>query len=436
MKHGWGIPHPCPSVSLRGPKTSAPPRSTRCRPPPRRPARAQLHPRAEFHRPRQRHPPAAAPPPAHAAKPPPPSAPTPAVTAQARNNAKDVLARTTQSVQAVQAMQAAARAAALAGPNHLGPNPNQPGQLLPVVPNGLTPRRPPGRPRRPRQPRQHPARRKRRPLDRRQPSHPNHRQRPHPRHRQANHRPSGAELADPQRRQTNHPQIRPVRRRHQQKPVDRLQQDHRPPPAPPPRSLGPSKATARPTSSTRTASSSAAPPRSTSTPSPPPPSPSTTTSSNAACLITPTPSSSSPRCRSPAARKVRRQPLLHLLRSRWMAELAMSWCKRARRSPARPTRKKLADASPSSVRMSATKVASPRRTARTILAAGLQVGFAAHAGSDASSARSGYLRRCVLDPNMVNPPTAGTAANLGLISAPRANVTMIGKTVQQISVIR
>lgn len=72
------------------------------------------------------------------------SAPTafganPAITNQVRKNAADTLARTTQAVQSVQAMQAAARAAALAGPNHLGPDPNHPGQLLPNVPNGLAP---------------------------------------------------------------------------------------------------------------------------------------------------------------------------------------------------------------------------------------------------------------------------------------------------------
>jgi len=63
----------------------------------------------------------------------------PATTTQARNNAKDALARTTQAVQSVQAMQAAARAAAVSGPNNLGADPNHPGQILPNVPNGLAP---------------------------------------------------------------------------------------------------------------------------------------------------------------------------------------------------------------------------------------------------------------------------------------------------------
>ena len=72
------------------------------------------------------------------------SAPTafganPAITNQARKNATDTLARTTEALKSVEAMQAAARAAAIVGPNHLGPNPNHPGQLLPNVPNGLAP---------------------------------------------------------------------------------------------------------------------------------------------------------------------------------------------------------------------------------------------------------------------------------------------------------
>ena len=52
-------------------------------------------------------------------------------------NARDSLSRTTQALQAVRAMQDAARAAASGGPANLGPNPFQPGQSLPNVPNGL-----------------------------------------------------------------------------------------------------------------------------------------------------------------------------------------------------------------------------------------------------------------------------------------------------------
>jgi filamentous hemagglutinin family protein len=62
---------------------------------------------------------------------------TSAATEQARANAADALARTTQAVQAVKAMQDAARKMAISGPNNLGVNPNQPGAQLPTVPNGL-----------------------------------------------------------------------------------------------------------------------------------------------------------------------------------------------------------------------------------------------------------------------------------------------------------
>ncbi len=58
-------------------------------------------------------------------------------TEQLRANVQDALKRTTEAVQAVQAMQASARAAALKGPNNLGMNPNRPGVRLPEVPNGL-----------------------------------------------------------------------------------------------------------------------------------------------------------------------------------------------------------------------------------------------------------------------------------------------------------
>lgn len=54
-----------------------------------------------------------------------------------RTSAVDTLARTTQALQAVQAMQAAARSLAISGPNNLGADPNHPGQQLPNVPDGL-----------------------------------------------------------------------------------------------------------------------------------------------------------------------------------------------------------------------------------------------------------------------------------------------------------
>ncbi len=60
-----------------------------------------------------------------------------APTLRARDNAKDTLARTTEALKAVQAMQAAARGAAV-GPVQLGLDPNHPGKTLPTVSNGLT----------------------------------------------------------------------------------------------------------------------------------------------------------------------------------------------------------------------------------------------------------------------------------------------------------
>ncbi len=63
--------------------------------------------------------------------------PTPVTTM--RTNSQDLLARTTNALAAVRAMQAAARAAAAAAsaPNNLGTNPNSPTQQLPNVPDGL-----------------------------------------------------------------------------------------------------------------------------------------------------------------------------------------------------------------------------------------------------------------------------------------------------------
>ncbi|CAN5764026.1 hypothetical protein BH11VER1_BH11VER1_29890 [soil metagenome] len=62
---------------------------------------------------------------------------TAAAAAQARSNAKDALSRTSQALNAVKSMQAAARAAAAGGPDNLGPDPGNPGLTLPNVPNGL-----------------------------------------------------------------------------------------------------------------------------------------------------------------------------------------------------------------------------------------------------------------------------------------------------------
>lgn len=58
---------------------------------------------------------------------------TPAATNAARANARDTLARTTRTLDAMKAVQAAARAAAIAGPNQLGTTTAP----LPVVPNGV-----------------------------------------------------------------------------------------------------------------------------------------------------------------------------------------------------------------------------------------------------------------------------------------------------------
>ncbi len=62
---------------------------------------------------------------------------TPPSLVKARQNARDVLARTTQAIDAVMAMQNTARKLALRGANNLGSNPNNPAQTLPNVTNGL-----------------------------------------------------------------------------------------------------------------------------------------------------------------------------------------------------------------------------------------------------------------------------------------------------------
>ncbi|MCB1276967.1 filamentous haemagglutinin family protein [Prosthecobacter sp.] len=64
---------------------------------------------------------------------------------------------------------------------------------------------------------------------------------------------------------------------------------------------------------------------------------------------------------------------------------------------------------------------------QTILAAGRQVGIAAHTSSDAS------LRG--LDVYVGDVGTEGSATNNGIIDAPRANVTMVGKSIHQMGVI-
>ncbi len=66
-----------------------------------------------------------------------PGNPTAAAVMAGAPNGRDTLARTTQALTAVRAMQTAARAAARNGANNLGLDPNHPGQHLPNVPNGL-----------------------------------------------------------------------------------------------------------------------------------------------------------------------------------------------------------------------------------------------------------------------------------------------------------
>lgn len=72
---------------------------------------------------------------------------------------------------------------------------------------------------------------------------------------------------------------------------------------------------------------------------------------------------------------------------------------------------------------------------QTILAAGLQVGFAAHSSSDPSLRGLDTFVGAVVDPLSLVPAYAGTVKNEGLIDSPRANITMTGKTVEQNGVI-
>ncbi len=72
---------------------------------------------------------------------------------------------------------------------------------------------------------------------------------------------------------------------------------------------------------------------------------------------------------------------------------------------------------------------------QTILAAGLQIGMAAHASNDASLRGLDVYVGAVADPVSVLKPYAGTATNTGLIDAPRADVTITGKSVNQLGVI-
>lgn len=70
---------------------------------------------------------------------------------------------------------------------------------------------------------------------------------------------------------------------------------------------------------------------------------------------------------------------------------------------------------------------------QTVLAAGLQVGFTAHASSDPSLRGLDVYVGSVTGPNQ--PAYAGKATNSGIIEAPRASVTLAGSHVEQLSVI-
>ncbi len=72
---------------------------------------------------------------------------------------------------------------------------------------------------------------------------------------------------------------------------------------------------------------------------------------------------------------------------------------------------------------------------QTILAAGLQVGIDAHSSSDPSLRGLDVYVGVVTDPTSVLAPYAGTATNTGLIEALRGNVTITGKTVNQLAAI-
>ena len=72
---------------------------------------------------------------------------------------------------------------------------------------------------------------------------------------------------------------------------------------------------------------------------------------------------------------------------------------------------------------------------QTILAAGLQVGFAAHNSNDASLRGLDVYVGAVSDSAVSNPAYAGTVTNSGVIDARRAAVTITGKNVNQLGVI-
>jgi filamentous hemagglutinin family protein len=72
---------------------------------------------------------------------------------------------------------------------------------------------------------------------------------------------------------------------------------------------------------------------------------------------------------------------------------------------------------------------------QTILAAGLQVGLAAHSSSDPSLRGLDVYVGAVSDPASSAAPYAGTATNSGSIDAPYGDITMAGKTVDQLGAL-
>jgi len=72
---------------------------------------------------------------------------------------------------------------------------------------------------------------------------------------------------------------------------------------------------------------------------------------------------------------------------------------------------------------------------QTILAAGLQVGMAAHPSTDPSLRGLDVYIGQVTDPLSMLKPYAGSVTNDGLIESPRADITMAGKNVNQLGII-
>ncbi|RYD26741.1 MAG: filamentous hemagglutinin N-terminal domain-containing protein, partial [Verrucomicrobiaceae bacterium] len=72
---------------------------------------------------------------------------------------------------------------------------------------------------------------------------------------------------------------------------------------------------------------------------------------------------------------------------------------------------------------------------QTILAAGLQVGFAAHSSADPSLRGLDVYIGAVSDPASSVPPNAGTATNEGLVDSPRGSVVMAARDVRQMAAI-